>query len=238
MLPAMAKRETSTASGTKLRLLEAAEELFADRGFDVVSVRDITGKAEANVAAVNYHFGSRDDLITAVMVRYMQPVSDERLARLDALEGKWGSKGVPLEEVIDAYMRPFMTQVRRSELSEKLLFKLMARMLGDRGGNLPAQVEEQMRRVMSRFVKVLAKVLPELAADDLLWRLHFMVGAMIHGMAHAETLQRLTNGASGMPSAEATLGHLIRFTCAGLRGDAPAAGAAPVKRGPQSEFTF
>jgi AcrR family transcriptional regulator len=220
--------------------LEAAEELFADQGFDAVSVRDITSKAGANVAAVNYHFGSRDELIAAVMVRYVDPVNSERLARLDALEAKFGSKGIPLEEIADAFVRPFMTQVRRSELSEKLFFKLMARTLAERGGKMPTEVEEPFRRVVSRFARAFAKVLPGMPVEDLLWRMHFMAGAMIHGMAHAETLHRLSNGASGNPTADATLARLIRFAAAGLRGaegEVPELVAAK-PRGPQSEFEF
>lgn len=235
----MAQRNLITASGTKLRLLEAAEELFADSGFDAVSVRDITAKAGANVAAVNYHFGNREELIAAVMARYTQPVNDERLARLDALEARSGGKAVPLEELAEAFVRPFMTQVRRSELSEKLFFKLMARTMGDRGSNLPPEVEDQFRKVLSRYAKAVAKSLPELPAEELLWRIHFMTGAMVHGMAHAEALHRLTNGASGAPSAEAMLARVVRFAAAGLRGDSRAPAAIPAKaRGPQGEFTF
>lgn len=220
-------------------MLEAAEELFADGGFDAVSVRDITTKAEANVAAVNYHFGSREDLIAAVIVRYMQPMNLERLARLDALEAKHGAKAAPLEEVIDALMRPFMTQVRRSELNEKLFMKLMARMAADRNGNMPVLVEDQFRKVMERFVRAFGKCLPHLGAEELLWRLHFTLGAMLHGMTYADRLAMLTNGASGTPTVEAILARLIRFAAAGMRGDTPVGdAAAPVKRGPQSEFTF
>ncbi|MDB6077298.1 MAG: transcriptional regulator, TetR family, partial [Akkermansiaceae bacterium] len=71
---------------TKQRLIEAAEHLFADDGFEKVSVRDITNRAGANVAAVNYHFGSREGLVEIVMARYINPISEERIARLEGLE--------------------------------------------------------------------------------------------------------------------------------------------------------
>src|SRR5690606_14469470 len=105
---------------TKQRLIDAAEALFADEGFDRVSVRDITTKAAANVAAVNYHFGSREGLVAVVMARYINPVNEERLARLEALERRAGNKALAVEEILEAFIRPFATQVRRSELSEKL----------------------------------------------------------------------------------------------------------------------
>ena len=80
-------------SKSKQRLLAAAGQLFADHGFDIVSVRDITKLAKANVAAINYHFGSREGLLALVMVRYLGPIITDRLARLDEL----GRKEVPLE---------------------------------------------------------------------------------------------------------------------------------------------
>ena len=93
---------TIPESGSKRKLLDAAEQLFADKGFEAVSVRDITQLAKTNVAAVNYHFGSRDSLLSLVMMRYMLPVTEERIARLEAIERKWSGKTAPLEEIIDA----------------------------------------------------------------------------------------------------------------------------------------
>ena len=87
MVPSMSAVAGDSKVATKQRLIEAAEALFADEGFDRVSVRDITTKAAANVAAVNYHFGSREGLVAVVMARYINPVSEERLARLLARDG-------------------------------------------------------------------------------------------------------------------------------------------------------
>ena len=94
-------------SKSKQRLLEAAEQLFADRGFESVSVRDVTQLAKANVAAINYHFGSRDGLIAMVVLRYVSPINEERMLRLEALEKKFTGKSVPIEEVLDAFVRPW-----------------------------------------------------------------------------------------------------------------------------------
>lgn len=223
---------------TKQRLIEAAEALFADEGFDRVSVRDITNKAGANVAAVNYHFGSREGLVAVVLARYINPVNEERLARLEALERKVGGKPVPVEEVLDAFVRPFATQVRRSELSEKLFFKLMGRMFGQEGCNLPPVVETLFVTMLNRFQKAFAKSLPGLAAEDVWWRIHLMAGAMIHTMAHADTLQRFSGGDSGSPSLEQTLSRFIRFTAAGMRQGSEEPQEEEKPKGPQVEFPF
>lgn len=227
---------TIPESGSKRKLLDAAEQLFADHGFEAVSVRDITQLANTNVAAVNYHFGSRDALLGLVMMRYMGPVSEERLLRLEAVERKWPGKAAPLEELIDALVRPLVGQVKKSELSERLFYKLMGRIFAEQGGGLPLQIEDQFRQVFERFTKAFARALPTVSAEDLAWRIHFLAGGMIHMLSHQEILHRLSNGASGMPTMEATLSRFIRFSAAGLREGTEI--EEPVSKGPQATFDF
>ncbi len=224
---------------TKQRLIEAAEALFADEGFDRVSVRDITNKAGANVAAVNYHFGSREGLVAVVMARYINPVTEERLARLDALERRTGGKPLAVEEILEAFIRPFTTQIRRSELSEKLFFKLMGRMFGQQGCELPPVVEGLFITMATRFHKAFSKALPGLPADEIWWRMHLMSGAMIHTMAHSDKVQRMSAGEAGNPSTELILSRFIRFSAAGMRqGAEEGEGGEDKPKGPQVEFPF
>ena len=234
------KSKVESGVATRQRLLEAAELLFSEEGFDAVSVRDITEKAGANVAAVNYHFNSREHLVELVIERYINPVNEERLARLDVVEKKSGGKSVALEEILDAFVRPFATQVRKSELSEKMFYKLMGRCLGHRGGRLPKSVEQAFQLMMMRFKRAFEKALPELETQEMLWRVHFTVGAMIHSMAHAETFNRFTQGEAGFPPMEETLSKFIRFSAAGLRQgvDHSVAKEEPRAKGPQDEFLF
>lgn len=223
-------------SKSKRNLLDAAEQLFADRGFDAVSVRDITQLAKANVAAVNYHFGSRDGLIATVVTRYITPVNEDRLARLENLERKWAGKAGPVEELIDAFVRPLISTVRRSDLSERLFYKLIGRIFSMQAQGIPAAVEEQLRVLSDRFTRAFAKSLPTVGPEELAWRIHFLVGAMIHMLMQQELLHRISNGVSGTPGMDATLGRFIRFAASGLReGVEP-----PVRsnKSPQATFNF
>lgn len=224
-------------SGAKRRLLDAAELLFAEKGFEAVSVRDITQLAKTNVAAVNYHFGSRDTLLTLVMLRYMTPVAEERMARLDFVEGRWYGKSVPLEEIIDALVRPLVGQVKKSELTERLFYKLTGRICAGQGDGLPRQIEEQFKQASERFSKAFAKALPSLPPEDLAWRIHFVIGGMIHMLTHEEIFSRVSGGASGSPTMEVTLSRFIRFAAAGLR-DGAVEIAIPDEEGPQATFDF
>ncbi|MES2440442.1 MAG: TetR family transcriptional regulator [Verrucomicrobiota bacterium] len=228
---------TIPESGSKRKLLDAAELLFAEKGFEAVSVRDITQLAKTNVAAVNYHFGSRDALLTMVMMRYMTPVTEERLARIESLERKWSGKSVPLEEIIDALVRPLVGQVRKSELAERLFYKLTGRICAEQGDGLPPQIEDQFRQVGERFSKAFAKALPTVPPEELAWRIHFVIGGMIHMLTHQELFHRVSGGASGTPTMEATLSRFIHFAAAGLR-EGTVQEEAPAKKGPQATFDF
>ena len=143
---------------------------------------------------------------------------------------------MPFEEILDAFVRPLATQVRKSELSERLFLKLVGRMFGEQASAMPSAVEEQFRQVVARFVKALSKALPDLAVDEILWRMHFVVGAMVHAMAQDEVLQRISQGISGTPSVETTLSRFSRFAVAGLRnGISEEVTAQP---SPQATFNF
>ncbi|MFN6018484.1 MAG: TetR family transcriptional regulator, partial [Verrucomicrobiota bacterium] len=101
-------------SETKRRMLEVAAALLAEHGFEVVSVRDVTQAAKVNVAAVNYHFGSRDGLIARVMEEAVRYFNEERLARLEGLEKRFAGKPAPLEEVLEAWLKPLASAAQRS----------------------------------------------------------------------------------------------------------------------------
>ena len=95
---------TADSKDTKERLLDAAETLFGDRGVAAVSVRDITAAAGANIAAVNYHFGSKDGLLQAVINRRMEPLNAERLRLLDLVESAAGDAPPTVEGVLHAFV--------------------------------------------------------------------------------------------------------------------------------------
>ena len=156
---------------------------------------------------------------------------------MDGLERKVGNKALPLAEILDAFVRPFVTQVRKSELSEKLFYKLMGRIFGDEAGKIPAAVEQDISLVVERFMRAFKKALAGVPEEDLVWRLHFTVGSMIHMMAHAESLQRITRGASGHPSMEQTVSRFIRFAASGMS-EGWAEKVETKAKGPQGEFHF
>ena len=224
---------TFPLSAPKQRLLAAAERLCAECGFEAVSVRDITGAAEANVAAVNYHFGSRENLIGLVVTHRMGPVAKERLARLEAIEKKWAGKAAPLEEILEAMVRPLAGNARKSDFPESLRCQLLGRILTGQGVVFPQEVAQDMEDARLRFARLLAKALPSVSNEDLAWRAHFITGGMIQLLM----VRDLAVAEGGTPAViETTLGRFIRFAAAGLREGMPQETTA--KKGPQATFDF
>jgi AcrR family transcriptional regulator len=208
--------EAATVNSTRERLLEVAEGLFAESGFDQVSVRDITQAAGANVAAVNYHFGSRNGLVDAVVERFVLPVEAARLRALEAVE----QSGEPsLEAIMEAYLKPVLDRVSESELSEQLFFKLIARCTTQQGDFFPLRVQRTIEEVLRRFTGAVHAELPELPIESILWRLQFTWGALVQSLSQVKVFEMITKGEAGALDSDALSQELVQFSSAGMRAE-------------------
>ena len=197
-------------SDTKGKILDTAERLFAERGFGATSLRSIIGEAGVNLAAVHYHFHSKEALLDAVLLRRLEPVNRERLGLLDQCEAAAGEGPPDLEAVLVALIAPPLRL--RHEPAYSTFMKLMGRILAE--SDL-GTIRKHFGPTIERFTKALQRALPDLPREELLWRAHFSVGCMAHTLLHgaAEVL-----GAPG----EVTTESLVAFIAGGFRAAAPA----------------
>jgi AcrR family transcriptional regulator len=209
--------ETDDGQGTQERILKAAEALFAERGFETVSLRDITGAADANVAAVNYHFGSKEKLIAAAIARHATPINEERLRLLDERESCHGVDPVPVNEILEAFLSPVISHFTSGEMSERLFCKFMGRLMGERGHSLPESVRPMFLKVADRFSGALRKAVPYLDERGALWRMHFSFGVMSNTLIHGDTLRAISGGRAGHPAMEDLFAQIIEFCAAGFQ---------------------
>ena len=144
-------------TGAKRTMLDAAERLVAVKGFDSVSIRDVTGAAKANVAAVNYHFGSREDLLALVMTHVLEPLCAERIAQLEA-NGKQAS----VDQAVAAYVNALEPAAARIGMERSLFYRLAGRILSLPDEALPPEMKDTRREITQRFLVALGKDL----ADD------------------------------------------------------------------------
>ena len=205
------------AQGTRERILSSAETLFAECGFETVSLRDITGAAGANVAAVNYHFGSKERLIDAVVERHVVPINHERLKLLDRLEVSHAEGVIPIEEILRAFLSPVLRQISSGKMSEELFGKFMGRLIGERGYKLPESVRPLFSLMARRFTAALRESVPSLSEEAALWRMHFSFGVMSNTLTHGDTLRQISGGRAGNPSTGNIFEKIIEFCSAGIR---------------------
>ena len=205
---------TAPPKETRSALIAAAGALFAEKGFEAVSLREITRLAGMNVASVKYHFGSRDALVDAVVSQLATPVNEERLRRLDQLEEE-GRETV--KSLLEAFFEPLIIQVQSSPLSEKLFVKLMGRVVGERPYEFPDEVMGQFREVARRYVPAFVSACPHLSSEEVFWRIHFSFGVLSNTLTHGDLLKKISAGQVGDEDLSRTLERVVRFCEGGFK---------------------
>ncbi len=201
---------------TPNRLLDAAENLFAQHGLEGTSLRAITTEAGANLAAVNYHFQSKEGLIAAVFQRRIEPLNKERLRLLDEALAVAAPKPPSLETILQAFLAPALLMRVALEPGGVHCLRLLGRVFSE-PSEIKVQVLGQFRPTMERFLEALALVLPDLPHPELLWRLHFFIGSMAHTCAAGDLIQVMSSGACDADDVEGILRRLTSYAAAGFR---------------------
>jgi AcrR family transcriptional regulator len=204
---------TRQDTATRDNLLDAAECLFAERGFARASVRAITEEAGTNVAAVSYHFGSKLGLTKAVLERRFGPLNAERLRRLAACEAQ---SEMSLEDVVGAFVEPAVAWMRMHE-DRAPLSRLLGIAFSQPSPELRAIMLEQIDPVVDRFVRVLTRLLPDIDKQQLYWRVHFMIGALAFTVALGPMVEAYSGGLCDPSDADGICAELVAFITAGLR---------------------
>ncbi|MBM3368859.1 MAG: TetR/AcrR family transcriptional regulator [Betaproteobacteria bacterium] len=174
---------------TQLRILDAAEELFMQHGFEGTSMRLLTARAGVNLAAVNYHFGSKDALIEAVFRRRLDPMNTARIAELDRMERDAGSQPLTPEAIIRAFVGASLRMIEDSRNGGRNFIRLLGRTYTDPSKDIRALIGGLYAPAMERFKSAFERALPEMPRDELVWRMHFMFGTLAYTLAATDTVQ-------------------------------------------------
>jgi AcrR family transcriptional regulator len=203
---------------TRDRILRAAEALFMEHGFAGTSLRMITARAEVNLAAVNYHFGSKEALVREVFQRHLGPLNAARIAWLDRLEAQAQGQPLSVERIVEAMVSPVL-QVSRDPVKGGARFlRLLGRALSEGTDALQGVLPAHYRDVVVRFKAALVRALPAVPEAEIVWRMHFMFGAMAYAFAGNDTMQLIaTCKVEGADAAEAVIRHLVPFLTGGLQ---------------------
>lgn len=217
----MSLRAVKPPHETRTRILDAAEELFMLHGFEGTSMRHLTSNAGVNLAAVNYHFGSKDALIEAVFRRRLDPMNAARVAALDRLEGasegKAGAPALAPEAIIRAFIGPSLKMIEDAKGGGRNFIRLLGRTYTEPTKPIRALIGQLYGSTMERYKAALARALPHMRREELVWRMHFMFGTLSYTLAATDTVQ-LIAGCKPEDRHDARLleDRLTAFLAAGL----------------------
>ncbi len=169
--------------GTKDRVLDSAEKLFAKDGYKGTSMRAITGKAGVNLASVNYHFGSKKALLDAVIKRRIVPLNKVRKQRLEDVQrqAKEAGKKADVSSLLRAFIEPTLTFMASGPGARDFI-SFIGRSIYDPDDTVRNIFHRYIRSLFNLFFEMMSDALPELKKDVLFWRIHFAIGAMQHTM--------------------------------------------------------
>lgn len=208
------------------RILLAAKELVARKGPFATTVRDICEVSNANVAAVNYYFGSKDALVRQVLLAILEPVNIERSNLLQAARERYDKLPIPVPVILDALLRP-LVQAERSADGGRLFLRIENHLRAIPDSEYTLFVGEQLNHYAQIFLDAMAEALPQFTRAELIWRYEFVRGSALHLLSNCDPLSqkfRVLKHAGGMIDVhndELVLRELILSAMLGL--SAPAA---------------
>jgi AcrR family transcriptional regulator len=215
-----------SSADTQHQILDTAERLFACHGFAASSLRSIIAEAGVNLAAVHYHFGSKEELMRAVLERRIRPLNAERLRLLDLVAAAGSDRPDHLDRLIAALLAPPMRLSRDEAAGGPHFMKLIGRTFAEADPAIHRMFFGMFEEVVRRFVPALQQACPKLPPATLFWRCHFMIGAMAHTMCDKDAVKHYAAGVCDVNDVEGIIRELVAFVAAGLRAEA----VRPVKK--------
>jgi AcrR family transcriptional regulator len=183
----MSLRAVKPQHETRTRILDAAEELFMLHGFEGTSMRQLTAKAGVNLAAVNYHFGSKDAIIEAVFRRRLDPMNAARIAALDELEAA-GRPPAP-DTIIRAFVGEGLRMIEDVKTGGRNFIRLLGRTYTEPAKPIRVLIGQLYAPAMARYKAAFERALPQMPRDELVWRMHFMFGTLAYTLAATDSVQ-------------------------------------------------
>ncbi|MCX8099232.1 MAG: TetR family transcriptional regulator [Casimicrobiaceae bacterium] len=220
-LPASPTRSHYERGATKRRILEAAERLFLKHGFEATSMRAITTLARVNLAAVNYHFGSKEALFTQILTRRLDPMMNDRHRLLVHLRNLPADTPLLVERLIAAMFLPALALARDPERGGEDFLKFLGRAFADPSPFVQRLLAERYSGINELFKEAFSRALPEQPPEQLAMRLHFILDAVAATLASEDARRLMSALAARSPGGAeddvAFLAHFAPFLAAALR---------------------
>lgn len=198
------------------RILDAAEALFAEHGYDGVTLRRIATRAGVDVALANYHFGKKLDLFQAVFDRRAETLNESRRDALHACQASAGDEGPSVEQIIEAFLRPLELAQETGDEGWRHYLALIAYINNSPYWG-PRMMSQLFDELVQEFIQALRKALPGARDEDVYWCYHNLSGALTLTLANTGRIDKLSRGKCLSADFQAAYDHMIPFTAAGFR---------------------
>jgi len=199
---------------TRMRILDAAEHLFAENGVDGTSLRSIMAAAGVSISQVNYHFGTKEALLRAIFERRAVPHIQERLNLIRV------ARQAPVEQRMEALLHAYFAPVRwhiEGALQVVDFNRLLGRIGGDPGDMARGILAEFFDGFQHQFIAELRLLLPDLPEEDLYWRWHCLLGILMYSATNLDRLHQVSSGRFDLRDGDAFFDHLIPVLATALR---------------------
>lgn len=210
---------------TRERILDAAERLFMAHGYEGTSMRQITGEAAVNLAAVNYHFGSKESLMQEVFRRRLDWLNEERLRVLNEMELAAGDNPLKPSQIVDGFFGTLLRMADDEARGGITFLRLLGRTLTDPSEFIRTFLANEYVGVMERYKAALFKALPDVPKAEIVWRFHFMLGATSYAIAGIDALRVVTDWqiepSDSFDRTDRLVPRLMSFLLGGLRAPLP-----------------
>lgn len=210
---------------TRERILDAGERLFMAHGYESTSMRQITGEAAVNLAAVNYHFGSKESLMQEVFRRRLDWLNEERMRVLGEMEKEAAGKPLKPSQIVDGFFGTLLRLADDQERGGVTFLRLLGRTLTEPSEFIRTFLAHEYAVVMDRYKEALFKALPDVPKAEIVWRFHFMLGATSYAIAGTDALRLVTDWqieeADAVDRIDRLVPRLMSFLLGGLRAPLP-----------------
>lgn len=202
---------------TRKRIISAAEKIFADKGFRAMTLRDVTKEAKVNLAAVNYHFGSKTKLMHAVIYNRFAPINEERMRRLNALKTEHGGGVIPLRDIFAALIDPlFEAAVHKQPKKDNILMRIIGRAFTEPADFMCQMHKDFFKELCLRFISEIQEACPDLSKDEIHFRFFFSVSTMLGSIIEKSRFETLSNRSLHPSDLPAIAERLTSFIVAGF----------------------
>ena len=210
---------------TRERILDAGERLFMAHGYEGTSMRLITSEASVNLAAVNYHFGSKESLIQEVFRRRLDWLNDERMRVLVEMEEAAAGKPLKPSQIVDGFFGTLLRMADDEERGGVTFLRLLSRTLTEPSEFIRTFLAHEYATVMERYKEAFFKAMPDVPKAEIVWRFHFMLGATSYAIAGTDALRLVTDWQveedDAVDRVDRLVPRLMSFLMGGLRAPLP-----------------